>query len=155
MTSIFIRLERPESRNTGSHYSLSDTIANTASSTEVTLLSTNQGKPRNSFSSPLDSYKPQYDAVGGSVSPDGAAMTMLSIPGASGWCGEEALKELSLLYREREELQEQQGSIMERLEQAQSKAVDLKDVSKVFSCHLGCCTVAIETGRVHHNRQPT
>ena len=82
-------------------------------------------------------------------------MTMLSMPGASGWCGEEALKELSLLYREREELQEQQKSIMERLEQAQSKAVDLKDVSKVFSCHLACYPVSIETGRVHHNRQPT
>ena len=132
MITLHIRLERPESRNTGSHYSLSDVIANTASSTEVTLLSTNQGKPRNSFSSPLDLYKPQEDTVGGSISPDGATMTMLSIPGASGWCGEEALKELSLLYREREQLQEQQKSILDRLEQAQSKAVDLKDVSNVL-----------------------
>ena len=98
----------------------------------MTLLSTNQGKPRNSFSSPLDLYKPQEDTVGGSISPDGATMTMLSIPGASGWCGEEALKELSLLYREREQLQEQQKSILDRLEQAQSKAVDLKDVSNVL-----------------------
>lgn len=124
-------MERPESRNTGSHYSLSDTIANTASSTEVTLLSTHQAKPYNLFSSPLDSYKPQDDTVGGIISPDGAAMTMLSMPGTSGWCGEEALKELGLLYREREQLQEQQKSILERLEQAQSKAVDLKDVSNV------------------------
>lgn len=126
---FIIRLERPDSRNTGSHYSLSETIANTASSTEVTLLSTNQGKPSNSFSTPLDLYKPQDDTITGTVSPDGAAMTMLSMPGASGWCGEEALKELGLLYREREQLQEQQKSILERLEQAQSKAVDLKDVS--------------------------
>lgn len=132
--AIFFRLERSDSRNTGSHYSLTDTVANTASSTEVTLLSTNQGKPRNSFSSPLDSYKPQEDSVGGSVSPDGAAMTMLSLPGTSGWCGEEALKELSLLYREREQLQEQQKSILGRLEQAQSKVVDLKDVSDIH-CH--------------------
>ena len=128
---IFFSLERSDSRNTGSHYSLTDAVANTASSTEVTLLSTNQGKPRNSFSSPLDSYKPQEDSVGGSVSPDGAAMTMLSLPGTSGWCGEEALKELSLLYREREQLQEQQKNILGRLEQAQSKVVDLKDVSNI------------------------
>ena len=135
---ISIRLERPESRNTGSHYSLIDTVANTTSSTEVTLLSTNQhGKPRNSFSSPLDSYKLQD----GCVSPDGAAMTMLSMPGASGWCGEEALKELSLLYREREQLQEQQKSILERLANTQSKAVDLKDVSKCLPIifYPSCC----------------
>lgn len=125
-------MERPDSRNTESHYSLNDTIANTASSTEVTLLSTHHGKSvHNSFSSPLDSYKPQEDLIGGIVSPDGATMTMLSIPGASGWCGEEALKELSLLYHEREQLQEQQKGIMKQLEKAQSKAVDLKDVSKV------------------------
>ena len=82
------------------------------------------------------------------VSPDGAAMTMLSVPGASGWCGEEALKELGLLYREREQLQEQQKNIVERLEQAQSKVVDLKDVSDVVGPFiiLIIITVSIATG---------
>jgi len=98
----------------------------------VTLLPTHHGKPvYNSFSSPLDLYKQQDDLIGGIVSPDSTTMTMLSIPGASGWCGEEALKELNLLYHEREQLQVQQKGIMKQLEKAQSKAVDLKDVSNV------------------------
>lgn len=141
VTIISIRLERSESRNTESYHSLHDNIVNTTSSTEVTLLSTHYEKPHNSFSSPLDQYKPQEDLIGGTISPDGAVM--LNMPGATGWCGEEALKEVSLLYHEREQLQGQQKNILERLEQAQSKAVDLKDVSNVspFSFHLiaMCC----------------
>lgn len=109
-------MDRSDSRNTGSHFSLND-AANTTSSTEVTLLSTNRVKTSHS-----------HDVAGGSVSPDSGGITMLNLPGASGWCSEDAVQELSLLYREREMLHEQQKSILDRLEQAQSRAVDLKDV---------------------------
>jgi len=114
------RVDRSDSRNTGSHFSLND-AANTTSSTEVTLLSTNPPKPF-----PMDHSR---DTVDGSTSPDGGRITMLNIPGTIGWCSEDVVQELSLLYHEREQLHGQQKSILDRLEQAQSRAVDLKDVS--------------------------
>jgi len=114
------RVDRSDSRNTGSRFSLND-AANTTSSTEVTLLSTNPPKP-----SSLDHSQ---DTAGRSLSPDGGGITILNIPGAIGWCSDDVVQELSLLYHEREQLHEQQKSILDRLEQAQSRAVDLKDVS--------------------------
>ena len=118
-------MDRSDSRNTGSHFSLND-AANTASSTEVTLLSTNPVKP--------SALGHSRDTAGGSVSPDGGGVTMLNIPGSIGWCSEDVVQELNLLYHEREQLHEQQKSTLDRLEQAQSRAVDLKDVSILCVC---------------------